>query len=163
MTATVAGVGIAQAQAPQGAIVGWGSQVVGVDLSAGFVAVAAGGSHSLGLKTDGSIVAWGDNSSGQTNVPSPNSGFVGVAVGYGHSDGLKDDGAIVAWGHNFEGDGDVDLADLTRFANCLSGPGRLSTPTAPNTTSRCLGAFDRNADGDIDLGDFAVVSDLFEA
>jgi hypothetical protein len=39
---------------PQGSIVGWGSQVVGVDLSHGFVQVAAGDSHSLGLKADGS-------------------------------------------------------------------------------------------------------------
>jgi len=42
-----------------GSIVGWGSQVVGVDLARGFVAVAAGYAHSLGLKGDGSIVAWG--------------------------------------------------------------------------------------------------------
>jgi uncharacterized membrane protein len=47
--------------AQSGKIIGWGSQVVGVDLSKGFVKVAAGGSHSLGLKGDGSIVAWGSN------------------------------------------------------------------------------------------------------
>ncbi|MHC4676206.1 MAG: hypothetical protein ACYTBZ_27255, partial [Planctomycetota bacterium] len=45
----------------EGSIVGWGSQVVGVDLDSGFVAVAAGNGHSLGLKADGSIVAWGHN------------------------------------------------------------------------------------------------------
>ena len=38
------------------------------------VAVAAGGYHSLGLKADGSIVAWGYNSYGQSDVPSPNTG-----------------------------------------------------------------------------------------
>ena len=47
-----------------GSIVGWGSQVVGVDLTKGFVSVAAGYQHSLGLKPDGSIVAWGRNSEG---------------------------------------------------------------------------------------------------
>src|SRR5262245_47877556 len=53
--------GIAAADAPQGAVVGWGGQVVGVDMSGPYLAVAAGGGHSLGLKADGSIVAWGDN------------------------------------------------------------------------------------------------------
>ena len=51
-------------QAQAGSIVGWGSQVVGVDLDKGFAAVAAGWSHSLGLKADGSVVAWGGNDSG---------------------------------------------------------------------------------------------------
>ncbi len=40
---------LAYAEAP-GKIIGWGSQVVGVDLDSGFKAVAAGGYHSLGLK-----------------------------------------------------------------------------------------------------------------
>jgi len=84
-----------------GSIVGWGDQVVGVDLSGGFVKVAAGGGHSLGLKQDGSIVAWGDNGSGQCNIPSPNSGFIAIAAGWSHSLGLKQDGSIVAWGHNW--------------------------------------------------------------
>lgn len=43
------GLGAGEAYAG-GSIVGWGSQVVGVDLSGPFVAVAAGGWHSLGLK-----------------------------------------------------------------------------------------------------------------
>ena len=52
-----------------GSIVGWGSQVVGVDLSGGFTDIAAGGAHSLGLKEDGSLVAWGDNGHGQCDTP----------------------------------------------------------------------------------------------
>ncbi len=53
------------------------------------------------------IVAWGDNSSGQCDVPAPNVDFVAVAGGVGHSLGLKYDGTIVAWGWNFNGQCDV--------------------------------------------------------
>ena len=69
------GAKMAVAQPAQGSIVGWGSQVIGVDLSQGFVAVVAGRYHSLGLKSDGSVVAWGDNKYGQTNLPAPNADF----------------------------------------------------------------------------------------
>ena len=83
----VAGLGApaVRAEGPSGSVVGWGRQVVGVDLSGPFVAVARGDAHSLGLKSDGSIVAWGDNEDGQCNVPSPNTGFVAVAGGGYHS------------------------------------------------------------------------------
>jgi alpha-tubulin suppressor-like RCC1 family protein len=59
----------------------------------GFVAVAAGEWHSLGLKADGSIVAWGLNELGkwQCVVPPPNTGFIRIAAGGDHSLGLKGD------------------------------------------------------------------------
>lgn len=41
-----------------------------------FVAIAAGDRHSLGAKSDGSVVAWGSNAENQLNVPAPNTGFV---------------------------------------------------------------------------------------
>ena len=34
-----------------------------------FIAITAGGYHSLGLLEDGSVLAWGDNNYGQTIVP----------------------------------------------------------------------------------------------
>ena len=67
--------------AESGSIIGWGDPVVGADMSRGFVAVAAGNLHSLGLKADGSVVAWGYNFAGPCNVPAPNTGFVAVAAG----------------------------------------------------------------------------------
>src|SRR5439155_3941178 len=33
------------------------------------MAVAAGAAHSVALKGDGTVVAWGDHGSGQTNIP----------------------------------------------------------------------------------------------
>jgi hypothetical protein len=45
------------------------------------VAIAAGEYHSMGLKSDGTIVVWGDNTYGQRNVPYPNIGFTAIAAG----------------------------------------------------------------------------------
>jgi hypothetical protein len=59
--------------------------------------------HSLGLKQDGSIVAWGYNGDGECDVPEPNTGFTAIAAGEYHSLGLKQDGSIVAWGLNNHG------------------------------------------------------------
>src|SRR5262245_53873161 len=83
--------------------------------NSGFVAIAGGGftescdycswphGFSLGLRADGSIAAWGSNSSGQCNVPAPNTGYLAVAAGGEHSLGLRADGSIVAWGSNLYG------------------------------------------------------------
>jgi alpha-tubulin suppressor-like RCC1 family protein len=68
------------------------------------VAIAAGDSHSLALKADGKLVAWGDNSKGQTNVPASLSNIVAIAVGGSeitrHCLALKADGHVVSWGDN---------------------------------------------------------------
>jgi glucuronoarabinoxylan endo-1,4-beta-xylanase len=62
--------------------------------------VAAGSYHSLGLKWNGKIVAWGNNTYGQCTVPVPNSGFKAIEGGAYHSLGLKQDGSVAAWGNN---------------------------------------------------------------
>jgi alpha-tubulin suppressor-like RCC1 family protein/subtilisin-like proprotein convertase family protein len=61
----------------------------------------------LALKSDGTVVAWGDNSSGQLDVPSGLSDVVGIAAGLGHRLALKRDGTVVAWGDNNAGQCDV--------------------------------------------------------
>ena len=58
-------------------------------MSAGFIAVAAGGTHNLALRADGSIAAWGGNDSGQCDVPAPNVDFLAVAVGTAHGNSLE--------------------------------------------------------------------------
>jgi alpha-tubulin suppressor-like RCC1 family protein len=70
------------------------------DLS-GVTAVAAGYYHSLAVRGDGTVVAWGCGDGwdfGQCNVPSGLSGVTAVAAGLAHSLALKDDGTVVAWG-----------------------------------------------------------------
>jgi hypothetical protein len=50
--------------------------------------VSAGGLHTVGLKSDGSVVAVGDNSYGQRNVGSW-ADITQVSAGYYHTVGLK--------------------------------------------------------------------------
>jgi len=68
-----------------------------------FTAIAAGGDHSLALKSDGSIVGWGNNDSGQATPPPAGNNFIAVAAGDDFSLALKSDGSIVAWGDNTYG------------------------------------------------------------
>jgi alpha-tubulin suppressor-like RCC1 family protein len=62
--------------------------------------VAVGVNHALALTADGQVVAWGDNTHGQTNVPAGLSNVVAIAAGGFHSLALTADGRVVAWGAN---------------------------------------------------------------
>ncbi|NOX97874.1 MAG: hypothetical protein GXO98_07460, partial [Nitrospirae bacterium] len=62
-----------------------------------FTAIAAGDFHSLVLKADGSLVGWGWNNYGQTDVPAGND-FTAIAAGGDRSLALKADGSLVEWG-----------------------------------------------------------------
>jgi alpha-tubulin suppressor-like RCC1 family protein len=59
--------------------------------------VAAGGYHTVGLKSDGTVLAVGDNEYGQCDVGGW-TGIVQVAAGRWHTVGLKSDGTVVATG-----------------------------------------------------------------
>ena len=107
------------------------------------VAVAAGGYHSLALCSDGTVAAWGNNSSGQlgnnSTINSKNpvlvsqagvlSGktVVAVSAGYSHSLALCSDGTVAAWGGNSFGQlgngstTDSRTPDLASQTGILSG------------------------------------------
>jgi hypothetical protein len=62
------------------------------------------------LKSNGTVVAWGDMvgvSSGATDVPAGLSGVVAVSAGSDFSLALKANGTVVAWGQDEDGDTDV--------------------------------------------------------
>ncbi len=71
------------------------------------VAIAAGEYHSLAVRADGTVVAWGDNSDGQSTVPVGLTNVVAVAGGGAHSLALRADGTVAAWGANWNGQCDV--------------------------------------------------------
>ncbi|MFD0961435.1 RCC1 domain-containing protein, partial [Paenibacillus chungangensis] len=79
--------------------------------SRGVVAIAGGGHHSLALKADGSVAAWGSNNHGQANVPAAaENGVVAIAAGEYYSLALKSDGSVVAWGRNDSGQLNIPAA-----------------------------------------------------
>lgn len=77
--------------------------------------IAGGYVHSLAVKTNGQVWAWGNNDSGQLGIGlTPNESFtpvqagaftnaVSVAAGYYHSMALTADGKVYAWGYNDDG------------------------------------------------------------
>ncbi|MFD7263200.1 hypothetical protein [Streptomyces sp. NPDC059874] len=93
----------------------------------GVTAVAAGGGHSLALRTDGTVVAWGSGGQGElgngasgegavSTTPvqvcavgetAPCDSFLGgvtaIAAAPGHSLALRTDGIVVSWGYNAYG------------------------------------------------------------
>ena len=57
--------------------------------------------------TPGVVVAWGDNTYGQSTVPTGLSNVVQIAGGFHHSLALKTDGTVVAWGANSYGESTI--------------------------------------------------------
>ena len=83
-----------------GVLVSFGGPSMGTNI----VAAAVGGAHTLALKTDGRVIAWGNNTYGQANVPSDLTNVVAIAAGTNHSLALTADGIVVAWGDNLHGE-----------------------------------------------------------
>jgi alpha-tubulin suppressor-like RCC1 family protein len=62
------------------------------------VAISPGLDHALALRSDGTVVGWGYNGYGETNVPVGLNNVVAIAAGYYYSLALRADGKVTAWG-----------------------------------------------------------------
>lgn len=109
----------------------------------GITAIAAGGQHSLALRKDGTLLAWGSNWNGQLGngklrtgahsaTPQPVIGpggkgvltnVTGIAAGGLHSVAVTGDGQVYAWGYN--GTGQIPAGGRGGF---WEGKGPLDVP-----------------------------------
>jgi len=106
----------------------------------GVAAISAGGFHSLALKGDGTVMAWGSNQHGQlgdgsltrSDVPVAVSGLsevTALAAGNSHSLALQSDGSVEAWGanqHGALGDGTETDSSLPVAVSGASGVTAIS-------------------------------------
>jgi hypothetical protein len=114
------------------------AETIGGDI----VSVAAGDRHSLAIKNDGTLWAWGWNVYGQLGDGTTTArhslvqvmeDVVSVAAGYRHSFAIKNDGTVWAWGHNYYGQlGDGTTTDRHSPVQVMEGvisitPGHFST------------------------------------
>jgi uncharacterized repeat protein (TIGR03803 family) len=66
------------------------------------------------------VIAWGDDTNGEVDVPSGLNDVVSLAAGQYHSMALKSNGTVVAWGYNADGETNVPVA-ATDVAAIASG------------------------------------------
>ncbi len=93
-----------------------------------YTAISAGRDHSLAIKTDGTLWAWGRNNSGQlgisnevdknTPVKIGEDTYIAISAGGDHSLAIKTDGTLWAWGGNSSG----QLGDVTNTASSIPVP-----------------------------------------
>lgn len=102
-----------------------------------------------GSSLPGVVVAWGDNASGQLDIPTGLTNAVAIAGGGNHSLALKVDGSVVAWGDNSSGQTNVPASlsnviavaggyahsmalksdgTVMAWGNNSSGPGQTNVP-----------------------------------
>jgi hypothetical protein len=110
----------------QGSVLAWGSGFAGqtTPIPSGLtnlvVGAGAGFDFSLALNYDGTVVAWGDDSSGQTNVPAGLNNAVAVDGGVAHSLALRSDRTVMVWGDDTYNQTNVPV-DLTNAVAAASG------------------------------------------
>jgi hypothetical protein len=89
-----------------GFIVGWGDSTdtkLDVPEFDDIIRVDAGWQHSLAIRSDGSLLGWGLNNAGQSDIPANEGQFIDVSCGNFWGMALDQNGSILAWGDNWQG------------------------------------------------------------
>jgi len=116
--------------------------------------VAAGGSHTVGLESGGTVVCVGGTyNHGQCDVGSW-SGIQQVAAGESHTVGLEAGGTVVCVGYN--GDGQCDVGLWTGIQQVAAGADHTVGLKADGTVV-CVGGTDNHAQCNVD--DWNLLSD----
>jgi hypothetical protein len=100
-------------------IVAWGDFSSGTNIPTGIMdirTIAAGPAYGLLLRSNGTVIAWGDNSSGQTNVPPGLTSVAAIAAGANHCLALRSNGTVAAWGLNNFGQASVPASVTNAIA-----------------------------------------------
>ena len=95
--------------AAQGQAFGWGSNASGqvsppVGSMLPYRSVDVGGFHTMAIRLDGTVAAWGRNEWGQSDVPAALGPSIAIAAGTEHSVAVRLDGTVVCWGRNVSGE-----------------------------------------------------------
>jgi len=108
-----------------GFVDGWGYGVGDLPEGTNFVTVAAGwfdsGTHNLALHSNGTVVAWGANQYGQTNVPAGLTNVIAIAAGGRHSVAVRRNGTLTNWGDTTLGQITNTPAYLTNLVDVKAG------------------------------------------
>lgn len=143
-----------------------------VSTAATWQSVSTGSFHSLAIRQDGSLWAWGSNSFGQlgTGTTPVQSGpqqvgtattWRSVAAGYLHSLAVRQDGTLWAWGYNGQGELGISIpggaslqtvpaqvGTATNWASVVAG----NSCTLALKTDGTLWAWGANGNGQLGLG-----------
>ena len=113
----------------------------------GIVAIAAGTLHTVGLKSDGTVVACGYNTDSRCDV-SGWADIVEIAASDDHTVGLKSDGTVVACGDNYHGQ--CNVSGWTNIVEIAAGDDHTVGLKADGTVVAC----GSNSDGQCDVSDW---------
>jgi alpha-tubulin suppressor-like RCC1 family protein len=90
-----------------------------------FLRQSVGGGYQTGtfmLVSPGTVVAWGNNTYGQTSVPvAAQSGVTAIAAGYFHTVALKAGGILLSWGRNDYGQTNVPIIAQSGVSAIVAG------------------------------------------
>ena len=108
-------------------------------LSNRFIAVSAGGMHSCGIRTDGTLACWGWDGNREATPPTGRFSAVSASAtgstGGAHTCGIRSDGTLACWGWNKFGQTKVPTGRFTT----ISAGGAHTCGIRVDGTLRCWG------------------------